>query len=246
MSQNVAATISGRPVALERSPRSMNTFLVIWFGQLGLLTMFAFVNFSLAFHGALFTPLILSFSTEAVLGSVLSIGGFGLLAGSALMSAWGGARRKMYSLLGAQFVFGLCIGLAGLRPNPVLIGAATFAFFALLPIAQSSSQAIWQAKVAPDVQGRVFAVRALIANIATPLSYLLAGPLADKVFEPWMAPGGLLAGVVGTITGVGAGRGIGLIFTVMGLSITLATVVGFMNPRIRRVERELPDFTQSQ
>jgi len=41
------------------------------------------------------------------------------------------------------------------------------------------------------------------------LGFLLAGPLADKVFEPMMAPGGFLAGSVGAFLGVGPGRGIG-------------------------------------
>jgi MFS transporter, DHA3 family, macrolide efflux protein len=31
------------------------------------------------------------------------------------------------------------------------------------PLVNASNQAIWQAKVAPDVQGRVFAVQRLIA-----------------------------------------------------------------------------------
>jgi len=50
----------------------------------------------------------------------------------------------------------------------------------------SSNQAIWQAKVAPDLQGRVFATRRLIAWFVTPFATLLAGPLADYVFEPAM------------------------------------------------------------
>jgi MFS family permease len=210
-------------------------------GLLGLLLLFASVNFALGFYSALFTPLILSFSTTEVLGTIVSAGGIGMLAGSLVMSAWGGAKRKIDSLLGSIFVLGLGLSIVGLRSDALLIGAASFVFFALLPIANGSSQAIWQSKVAPDVQGRVFAIRGMIASAMTPLAYILAGPLADSVFEPLMAVDGALAVTIGQFTGAGAGRGIGVLLVLMGWFISAATVVGFLNPRIRLVEDELPD-----
>ena len=170
------------------------------------------------------------------------MGGLGMLVGSLVMSAWGGSKRKIHSLMASMLIFGLFTGLTGLRADPIFIGATTFAFFLFLPIGSGSSQAIWQVKVAPDVQGRVFATRRLIATIANPLAYLLAGPLADHVFEPLMMADGALARVIGRFTGVGVGRGIGVIFSMMGLFITLSTIIGYFNPRIRLVEDELPDF----
>jgi hypothetical protein len=55
------------------------------------------------------------------------------------------------------------------------------------PMMNASSQAIWQSKVAPDVQGRVFGVRRMIAWSAQIVGPLLAAPLADHVFKPAMA-----------------------------------------------------------
>ena len=210
-------------------------------GLLGMLILFAFINFALSFDSVLFTPLVLSFADADILGGILSAGGAGMLVSSLVMSAWGGTRRKIISLMGSLFAFGIAISLVGFRANPYLIGAATFGFLALLPIAQGSSQAIWQVKVAPDIQGRVFAIRRLIASIIRPLALVAAGPLADKVFEPLLAQDGALANSVGKIIGSGAGRGIGFIFVVMGLFISLATLIGCLSPRIRNVERELPD-----
>jgi MFS transporter, DHA3 family, macrolide efflux protein len=66
-------------------------------------------------------------------------------------------------------------------------------------------------------------------------------PLADYVFEPLMAPDGLLAGSVGQLIGVGPGRGIGLMFIVMGTLTMIVTVVAYLYPRLRLVEDELPD-----
>ena len=45
-----------------------------------------------------------------------------------------------------------------------------------------------------------------------PVAYIVASPLADRIFEPLMAADGLLAGSVGQIIGAGPSRGIGLLF----------------------------------
>ncbi|HEX3560528.1 MAG TPA: hypothetical protein VHU19_15080 [Pyrinomonadaceae bacterium] len=67
------------------------------------------------------------------------------------------------------------------------------------------------------------------------------GPLVDRVFGPLLAPGGALAGTAGRFVGVGQGRGIGLLFVVLGVFITLTALTGLLYPRLRRVEDELPD-----
>jgi hypothetical protein len=56
-----------------------------------------------------------------------------------------------------------------------------------------------------------------------------------------MSTGGLLAGSIGQIIGVGPGRGIGLIFITLGALTMLATVVAYQYPRLRLLEEELPD-----
>jgi len=215
-------------------------------GLLGMLILFSFINFALGFFGALFTPMILSFTTPDVLGFISSAGGIGLLAGSILMSAWGGAKRKMHSLIGSMIAFGVVLSLLGVSANPWFIGAMQAMFFILLPIASGSSQAIWQAKIPPDLQGRVFSIRSVVSSAARPLALLSAGPLADFVFEPLMQEGGALAPILGPLIGVGPGRGIGLIYIIMGLFIVIANLIGYANPRIRLVEDEIPDFSETQ
>jgi DHA3 family macrolide efflux protein-like MFS transporter len=211
-------------------------------GLLGMMILFASVNLAFGFQNVLFAPLILSFTSPAVMGGILSAGGIGLLVGSLLMSTWGGTKRKIHGLMGSLFLLGLFAGLTGLRPDPVLIGAANVCLFSLTPIVNGSVQAIWQVKVAPDVQGRVFATRRLIALVALPISYLAAGPLADQVFEPLMAEGGAWAQVLGRVIGTGPGRGIGLMFVAVGCLVAVLAVLGILSPRIRNGEEELPDY----
>jgi MFS family permease len=210
-------------------------------GLLALLIFFAATNFLGGFILVLTTPLVLSFATPQVLGTVLSIGGSGMLFGGLLMSAWGGPRRRVNGVLGFQLLSGLCFILAGVRPSAELVAVAAFFFFFTLPFISGSSQAIWQSKVSPDVQGRVFAVRRMIAWSSVPLSYMVAGPLAEYVFEPLLAHGGPLAGSVGRFIGTGPGRGVGFLFIIMGGLTLLIVTCGYFYPRLRFLEDEVTD-----
>ena len=167
--------------------------------------------------------------------------GIGMLAGTLVMSAWGGSKRKVYTLLGASIVDGLFLIAAGLRASLPLIAVAGFGVMFAEPIINAASQAIWQVKVAPDLQGRVFAFRRTIAWSAGLIAPLLAAPLADYIFKPGMAPGGALAPVIGPIFGVGASRGVGVMISLVGLSITLLAVITLNIPRLTSVEMDLPD-----
>lgn len=215
-------------------------------GLLVLLIFFATTNFFTGMIIVLSTPLILSFASAAVLGTILFIAGCGMLIGSLVMSAWGGPKRRVYGVLGFELLAGLCIMLAGVRPSAKLIAISTFIFSFSLPIVLGSSQAIWQIKVAPAVQGRVFATRRMIAWSTLPLAYLVSGLLVDYVFNPLMSVGGLLSETVGQLIGVGPGRGIGLLFIVVGFFVVLAAAAGYLYPHLRLVEDELPDVIANE
>ncbi|MBU6998940.1 MAG: MFS transporter [Theionarchaea archaeon] len=211
-------------------------------GLFALLVFFALSNFVYGFVNVLFTPLVLSFTTPVMLGTVVSIGGIGMLLGGIVMSAWGGPRRRVNGILGASLVSGAALAVGGLRASVPLLAGALFLLFFTGPVANACSQAIWQTKTAPDVQGKVFAVRRMIALSVSPLSYLTAGPLADNVFEPLLAVNGGLAGTVGKILGVGPGRGIGFMVVLMGILSAVIVVGAYLYPRLRLVEDELPDL----
>ncbi len=102
------------------------------------------------------------------------------------------------------------------RPTGMRSLAVVCFFF--VPIANGSNQAIWQAKVAPDLQGRVFGARRMIARFSYLIGLLLAGPLADRLFEPAMQPGGALAGAFGGVFGAGPGAGMALLLAICGVT----------------------------
>jgi hypothetical protein len=81
----------------------------------------------------------------------------------------------------------------------------------------------------------------MIALFIMPLAYLIAGPLADRLFEPWLSSNGALAGSVGSIIGFGPGRGIGFLFIIVSIAALLNTLVAYLYPHLRHLEDELPD-----
>ena len=234
---------SGAPPGARCSPRSVSGWAFVRErpGLLGLLLYFAAINLAFSIASVLAIPLVLSFATPQVLAQVLAASSAGLLAGSVAMTATGGPRPRIHGVLAFGLLFGVALGIVGLRPSAPLVAVGLFLAMAGAPIINGSSQAIWQVKVPPDVQGRVFAVRRLIAQFTAPLGFLAAGPLADRVFRPLLAEGGPLAGSVGRVLGVGPGRGIGLIYLSLAALPVLASLWGYANPRLRKVEEELPD-----
>lgn len=217
------------------------TYLVARPGLLGLLIISAYSMFLVGGVQTIATPLVLSFASVTVLGTILSLFGVAVLSGGLLIGIWGGLQRNMDTIYICMLFAGVFLCIAGLQPSLPVFVFGVFLFFLLRPIIASSTQAIFQSKVEPLVQGRVFSIKAAIEAAGLPLGYITIGPLAEKVFEPLMATDGLLAGSIGQIIGVGTGRGMGLLAIAMGILTIAATCIAYFFPRLRLVEDELPD-----
>jgi MFS family permease len=216
-------------------------------GLLGLLWTVGGVNFALTFFNVLLVPLVVALTTsQGTVGAVLSVASIGSIVGSLAVSAWGGPRRKVLAMMATIGVVGGFVTAAGLRPSVGLVAASCFVVMAVVPITNTASQVIWQTKVPPAMQGRVFAIRRMISEAITPAAFLLAGPLADGVFEPLLQPGGGLAGTVGAVIGTGDGRGIGFMYVLTGLLMVTLALIGWARPRVRNLEEELPDQIEEE
>jgi len=224
---------------------------------IGLQMVFFFINLTGTFAFTVVAAMLLSRTAnpallefvngdKVLLGAMQSVGAIGGLVGGILLSTWGGPKKRVNGVLGGMALESLLgtivLGLAR-APLAWMFGMFMSAFF--MPILNGSNQAIWQAKIAPDVQGRVFSVRRLIAQITAPIAMLMAGPLADKVFEPGMMEGGALAGTFGWLVGTGPGAGMALMVVLAGLLGVIVAVVAYTIPVIRNVETLLPDHAQA-
>jgi MFS family permease len=213
---------------------------------LALQLVFLTGNFFIGIPGAIQAAMILanSASNEKILAVVNSAGAIGGVVGGLVMSAWGGPKKRVYGVLFGWFIASL-LGdvLFGLgRVTPVWMFAAFSGMF-FVPIINGSNQAIWQAKVPPDLQGKVFSIRRLIAWFVSPLAMLIAGPLSDKVLEPAMQnPQSTLAMATGWFMGVGPGRGMALLFVIGGCLAALVGLCGFVFRVLRDADILLPDY----
>lgn len=212
---------------------------------LALLILFAAVNLFLGMVQVALTPLVLSFASARELGVVLSTATAGAVTGGVIVTVWGGPRRGRMRLIFMALAFqGMTLFFGGVRPSVPLVAGVAFTYSFCLPLVLANSQAIWQTKVAPEVQGRVFAIRRLVAYSTLPIAYLAVGPLTDHLLEPWLAPGGLLASSVGNWIGVGAGRGVGLLLIGIGAATLLLLAAGYAYRPLRNLEEELEDAVQ--
>ena len=212
-------------------------------GLLGLLTVFLLMNFILSFSFTLFAPMILARTGDDtfILGAVQSAFGVGGIVGGILMSAWGGPKKKINGVIFGMAIVSIITSFFGIGRNMTLWAPTAFLVMAFLPILNGSSQAIWQSKVPPEMQGRVFATRSLIARVASPLSMAITGPLADWIFEPAMMSGGSLVPVFGWLVGTGPGAGIAVLFVVMGVFGSITSLAGYSLRSIRDLETLIPD-----
>lgn len=213
---------------------------------LGLQLVFFFGN---VFGGIFFTlvaPMILArtSNSEITLASVQSIGAVGAIVGGLVLAAWGGFKKRTHGVLFGHILAGLfCIPMGLYFGLPVWLMSSFLTAF-LIPTINGSNQAIWQSKVAPDVQGRVFSSRRLIAWISQPITPILAGLLADRWLEPAMRSESALAQMWSPIVGSGPGAGMALIMIFMGLGTTMAGVIGYLFKTVRDAETILPDHGQ--
>ncbi len=204
-------------------------------------------TFSMAesFSYSLISPMILARTggDEVALGIVLSVLGVGGVVGGIIVTVWGGFRRKIDGVLIGLILTGvLGDALMGIgRGLPVwLVAAIGLELF--IPLVGSSNHSLWQIKIPPAIQGRVFAARRILSSFGEPVAALASGLLVDRILEPAMMRGGIFAPIFGNVVGVGPGAGMGLIFVICGLICAAAAFWGYLMPSVRNIESILPDF----
>ncbi len=116
--------------------------------------------------------------------------GVGVLIGGLILSAWGGFRRRIFTTMGGIVVFSASFAMLGLLPAHMFPAALGSLFVAglMLPMIDGPIMAIFQANIAPEVPGRVFALLGSLFSLTSPIGLVLAGPISAA---------GLLCGVIG-------------------------------------------------
>ncbi|MEB3343185.1 MFS transporter [Okeania sp.] len=215
--------------------------VVVSTGLRQLTIFFGVVYLSAGVLQVLFLPMVLSFASEKELGIVMSASGIGMLFGSIMVSLWGCSQRRIEGILFFVFIQGLCFCLAALKPAVIVIGMGGFGYLCSRAIIVSLNHTIWQQKVPQNLQGRVFALQNMMEKCLLVITHLSVAPLVQFMFKPLMSENGILASSIGRIIGVGDGRGMALLFVLIGFLNIGAVLTAYRTPELRRVEKELPD-----
>jgi DHA3 family macrolide efflux protein-like MFS transporter len=189
----------------------------------------------------LLTPYVLARTGSVQLfGVILAVMNAGGIAGALVITAGGRIGSRMDTVMLAIVGGGLLIGVAGVARDAIAIGASLFVLSFALAFANAPFWSMLQAKIAPDLQGRVFAAYLQVAILLQPLAFLAAGPLADRVFEParrqpiWQS--------VAWLVGDRPGAGMGMMFVIAGALILALSVAVYAIPAVRHLETDLPDY----
>jgi MFS transporter, DHA3 family, macrolide efflux protein len=214
---------------------------------LGLQLVFFFGNLFTNIGFTVFAPMILlrTANDSITFGAVNSAAAIGGVAGGIIMSAWGGFKKRTHGVLAGWIMAGVFSAIFGFGTSlafwiPFIVAASLVS-----PLINTSNQAIWQSKVAPDLQGRVFSARRLIAWFSQPIAPIIAGLMADKWLEPSMTSGtSWLAKTFSSWVGNGSGSGMALLLILGSLGAAMVGVIGYFIPFIRNAESILPDHDQ--
>lgn len=136
----------------------------------------------------------------AQLSLLESVIGVGILLGGLALSAWGGFKKKVYTLLMGLVGVGLGVVALGLTPGHLFPLALAGVFFIglMIPMTDGPIMAIFQSTVAPEMQGRVFALLGSLLSITSPIGLAFAGPVSDRFgIQVWFVIAGILCVAVG-------------------------------------------------
>lgn len=209
----------------------------------GLLMTFLFFNMISQFGIVVVSPMVLARTSDnqMTLGLLMSVLGLGGLTGGIMMAIWGGPQKRINGLLGGMAT-SIVVGVTILHPSPYVWALGGFIMMITMPITNGCSQAIWQTKTAPHVQGRVFGARRFIAQISSGIGMIIVGPLADRFFTPGMNIGGNLTGIFGKLIAPGPGSGMALMVFFSFTLCTVTAIIAYCVYNIRHVEDIIPDY----
>jgi MFS family permease len=217
-------------------------FLKMRPGLLVLILYFTFLNFINNGAFRLLSPYVIALTgSESFAGLVQGIFSGGLVVGGLITIVWHGTRNHIDTILpGLAFAGVMLVGLGLARDVGALL---IVAFVAALPYKMTNAllASIYQSKIPPEMQGRVFALMSQLSVFAIPLVYIITGPLVDQLFVPAIGKADWWAWV-DPIVGHSPAAGIALYMVICGVLQAVITLLVYALPSVRRIESTLPDY----
>ncbi|MFC1465410.1 MAG: MFS transporter [Candidatus Brachytrichaceae bacterium NZ_4S206] len=179
-------------------------YVVAWRGLAIIVLMAMAINF-LLMPGASLVPILVTQHYRGgapELAAMNMAWGLGTILGGVILSAWGGFRRRILTSLMGVMLIGTSFLMQGMLPGtlfPAAVGVWLLLGIAN-PITNGPVFAVLQAAVEPAMQGRVMTLLMAGSSAMSPLSLLVAGPVADALgVQVWYAIGGAACVLMGLI-----------------------------------------------
>ena len=181
---------------------------------------------------------------EKQMGLVMGLMSLGAFTGGLLVAYLGKIRPRMRLMLLITLFNGLLFLAYGTARSLPGLAISLFLLMIPLPMGNALYRSILQVKTPPDLQGRVFAVMDQFYLFGSTTSFLLIGPLVDRLVQPRLGTPGWerFSGLVGS----GPGAGMGLVLFVTGLLILLTSGLVFSLRSVRNLEADLPEYPQAE
>jgi DHA3 family multidrug efflux protein-like MFS transporter len=156
------------------------------------------------------------------------------IAGGLVVAKFGLGAQPVRVVLAGNLVNWVVCATFTLRSSIVLLTIGMVVWLLLIPVIEAAEQTVLQRSIPFERQGRVFGFAQLVENGAAPVTAILIGPLAERVFMPSMTDG-RGADLIGDWFGTGPERGLALVFTLAGLTGIVVTVLARLSRSYRRL-----------
>ena len=186
-------------------------------GIFHLMLFLAGINLVASMFNAALPAMVLSKASETALGTVNSVTGIAMLAGSILASFLPAPKSRVkaiwYCLMLSMCTENFCLAFGG---NVWVWCFGAVLGWIAIPWMSASLEAVNRLNIPMEIQGRVFAARNSFQFFTIPVGYFLGGLLVDQVLEPIMvmqSQDSLLVRLFGS----GKGSGAAFLFAVLWL-----------------------------
>jgi DHA3 family multidrug efflux protein-like MFS transporter len=156
------------------------------------------------------------------------------IAGGLLVARFGLGKDPLRLLLLGNLANWTVCSLFTVRNSIVPLTIGMVVWLTLIPVIEAAEQTVLQRAIPFERQGRVFGFAQLVENGAAPITAICMGPLAERVFMPFMTDGGG-ADAIGSWFGTGPERGLALMFTLAGVLGVVVTVLARTSRAYRRL-----------
>ena len=169
-------------------------------------------------------PMILSFSDSKVLGIVETLCASGMLVSGILLGGFGIKKEYGKVLQISFFMAGIFMIGMSIFENLVSISIFGFFFFATLPFCNNCMDYLCRTNIPDALQGRAWGFIGFLSQLGYVIAYAVSGLAADGL---------------GSLSGMGVGRGAAMMIGISGVFLSLVAVTFLRFLSIRELEKRM-------